>query len=159
MTEFALYIRKENGLPYQTPPYVGDDVEPALSVTPPDCELIIINNTNKDYDLLYAMLIEDPNSIAADYLPYQIGGLKYDFENKTFIFEKAVPFDLAGAVRQERDRLLKQTDDLALVPDYPGDLHDQIVQYRAALRDLPKNLNSKWKTLEDVVWPERPAHI
>ncbi len=54
------------------------------------------------------------------------------------------------AMRQERDRLLKETDHWAF-QDTP-DMTQEQIDYRQALRDIPSN----YTNILDVVWPTKP---
>lgn len=53
------------------------------------------------------------------------------------------------ALRKERDRLLAETDYLALSDNT---MTDAMTTYRQALRDITDNATS----LDDVTWPEKP---
>jgi len=54
-----------------------------------------------------------------------------------------------AALRSERDRLLAETDYLALSDNT---MSDAMTTYRQALRDITDNATS----LDDVTWPEKP---
>ena len=55
-----------------------------------------------------------------------------------------------GDLREQRNRLLAQTDYLALAD---STLTDEMRTYRQALRDLPANTSDP----ANVVWPTKPA--
>lgn len=62
--------------------------------------------------------------------------------------------DHAVEVRSQRDRLIAETDYLAM-PDYPLSEEDRgiVTAYRQALRDVPTQEGFP----REVVWPEAPA--
>ena len=64
--------------------------------------------------------------------------------------QNEVPVKRMQALRQERNRLLAETDYLALAD---ATLTDEMRAYRQALRDLPANTADP----ANPVWPEKPA--
>ena len=69
--------------------------------------------------------------------------------------EAAEPMRL---LRQERDRLIQQTDWRATV-DYPNPDKQAWLDYRQALRDLPETADPQLDEngqLTNIVWPEEP---
>lgn len=96
------------------------------------------------------VLLDDGEEITLQWLKEQITVVQRD--------------ESFSLLRQERDKLLKETDYL-MNPDYPHpteDIKQQWIQYRQALRDLPTNSDP---TLTDegkldknsVVWPIKPT--
>jgi len=156
MTEYAIYIKKENGIPLNGLCFIGSDAQSASLVVPLDCEVLRFDESHKDFDLLYSIIVTT-NPIYK--LPCN-GGIVVNFETGDLTFVKETPPDLFDVVRAYRNTLLADTDYLVQVPDYPGTLLDQILEYRSALRDIPNLIiKNNWQTPEDVVWPTRPDHI
>ena len=61
----------------------------------------------------------------------------------------AAPARALAELRKKRNRLLAETDYLALSDNT---LSDDMKTYRQALRDITKD----YKSLDDVKWPEKP---
>jgi hypothetical protein len=158
MTPHSIIIKNADGLPFNNLVY-SELHTPPSEIVPLDCTLVFIDTTTNDFELVYAMLVEDPNHIASEYLPFSRGGIKYDFSTKKFLFTKIPVIPLIDLVRAERDRLLTQTDIYMVVPDYPESLQQAVTNYRSALRDLPSNLDPTWTKFSDVTWPEYPIHL
>jgi putative NADH-flavin reductase len=66
---------------------------------------------------------------------------------------------LIDKIRAERNVKIAETDDLVYVPDYPAGYMDQILAYRAALRDITNNIDPAWTDIIHVVWPTKPNFI
>ena len=73
-------------------------------------------------------------------------------EVRTNYVENIRPGEIQAQVRQERNRLLAETDRFALVDQT---LSDEMRTYRQALRDLPSNTTD----FDNVVWPDKPAEL
>lgn len=73
-------------------------------------------------------------------------------EVRTNYAENIRPGLIQAQVRQERNRLLAETDRFALTDQT---LSDEMRAYRQALRDLPSNTDD----FDNVVWPEKPAEL
>lgn len=68
--------------------------------------------------------------------------------NNTFIYHNRIKHVTWDDVRQERNKLLTNTD-YTQVEDYPEDKKYQYKIYRQALRDLPQTYSNP----EKVIWP------
>lgn len=60
---------------------------------------------------------------------------------------------IANEQRQKRQKLLEETDFCALSD---VTLSEAMKSYRQKLRDLPKDLASKWPNLDESDWPTKP---
>lgn len=158
MTTYAL-IFNNNGTIFNSVCYKDSEI-PSQECLPPDTQLVSFDETTENFDFLYAYYVDDANKITKDYLPAVDGGSMYDFDSKKFTFQLApLPPTLIDLIREERAILLKQTDDLMHVPDYPAGYQEQLIAYRAALRDITDNLDPTWENITDVVWPTKPNFI
>ena len=160
MTTYGFYVKQDTGTTLNGHVFSGADLDAARNVVPVGCKIVTFDESHTDFDLLYALLVDNSSGLANSYLPVFLGGLVYNFENNEFTFVEAPPPPpLIDLIREERNRRLHLTDDLALVPDYPQELQDAVLNYRAALRDITDNIDPLWKNPEDVVWPTPPDHI
>ncbi len=75
--------------------------------------------------------------------------LLWDEENQTLIENPDIEL---YPIRKERDRLLKETDWIVIKSIETGEIDQEWVDYRNALRDVPQN----HVLGEEVVWPEKP---
>ena len=162
MKKFALIVRNDTGTLYYGTVF-NEDETPADSAIPPNCTMIHVDpDTSNDYEMLYAMMIEDPEKVSVKYLPAHLGGLVWDFENSVWNFvEDHEKPTLLGIIRNDRDARLRHTDLHAQVDDYPDGLLVQVLEYRQALRDITDTIDPSW-TIEDldkVVWPEKPSFL
>lgn len=158
MTTYAL-IFKNDGTLFNSLYYTAADIPP-VDCLPPDTQLVTFDETTENFEFLYAYYVDDVNKITSDYLPPQLGGSTYNFETKQFSFQLAPPAPtLLDMIRAERNLLLARTDALMHVPDYPEGYIDEIMAYRAALRDITDNLDPSWTQITQVVWPTPPNFI
>lgn len=162
MKKFALIVRNDTGT-LQVGSYFNEDEVPSDTAVPLGCTLVHVDpDTTEDYDMLYAMIVEDPEKISVKYLPAHLGGLVWNFDTQkwSFVDDHEKP-TLLGLVRRDRDAKLLVTDLHAQVDDYPAGLLEQVLEYRQALRDITDTLDPSW-TIEDldkVVWPEVPHFL
>lgn len=158
MAKFGILL-KEDGTLHSGFWYKEEDL-PNPEVLPPDARLLVIEDTRPNYEFLYAYFVEDTNRITTRYLPLATpGAFNYNWETEEFTFNLAPIPDLLGEVRRERNKRIEETDGLMLVPDYPADLKQQLIVYRAALRDITNNPDPSWERVEQFPWPERPHFI
>jgi hypothetical protein len=158
MTTYAL-IFNNDGTMHSTNVYKDAEI-PLVELLPPDCRLVTFDETDANFTFLYAYFVEDPDRITNDYMPQSYGGATYDFETNTFTFAPRPPEpSLIDRIRFERNLKIAETDDLVYVPDYPAGYMDQILAYRAALRDITDNIDPAWSDIIHVVWPTKPHFI
>ena len=158
MAKFGILL-KEDGTLHSGFWYREEDL-PNTELLPPDARLLVIEDTRQDYEFLYAYFVEDSNRITTRYLPMQApNAFIYNWNTGEFTFNLAPIPDLLFEVRRERNKRIAETDELMLVPDYPSDLKQQLIDYRAALRDITDNPDPSWERVEQFPWPERPHFI
>ena len=158
MTTYALIFNNDGTL-HNSHVYIDADIPPA-ELLPPDCGLATFNETIANFAFLYAYFVEDPDRITNDYIPQSWGGATYNFETRSFTFALRDPEPLLiDKIRAERNVKIAETDDLVYVPDYPAGYMDQILAYRAALRDITNNIDPAWTDIIHVVWPTKPNFI
>ena len=156
MTQYAIYFRTDDGTVFNTIVFTGAEIPPD-SVTPPGAQLVRFDHNTPQFRELYGVLVEDPDKQFSDYIPAIAGGVVYDFNDGTFEFFKVENLDFLNDVRTMRNKLLAETDILAMVPDYPDSVKAELLAYRQALRDLIADLDPSWTHIRDVVWPELPT--
>lgn len=158
MTTYALIFNNDGTLHNS---HVYQDAEiPPIELLPPDCRLVTFDETTDNFAFLYAYFVADPEFITNSYLPQSMGGATYNFESGTFDFALRPPGpSLIDEIRTERNFRLGKTDELVFVPDYPPGYMDQILAYRAALRDITDSIDPSWTDKTQVVWPTIPAFI
>jgi hypothetical protein len=133
---------------------------PPTELLPPDCGLATFDETIENFAFIYAYFVEDPEFITKEYVPQSMGGSTYNFETGTFTFVLRPPEPtLIEKIRAERNVRIAKTDDLVYVPDYPPGYMDQVLAYRAALRDITDNIDPSWTDITHVEWPTIPAFI
>ncbi len=158
MAKFGILLKEDGTL--HSGFWYSEENLPAPEVVPQDAKLLVIEDSRQDYEFLYAYFVEDINRITISYLPlYAPGAFNYNFDTDSFTFNLAPVPDVLAEVRRERNTRIAETDDLMLVPDYPADLKQQLISYRAALRDITNNPDPSWTKIEDFPWPERPHFI
>lgn len=60
-------------------------------------------------------------------------------------------------IRRKRNELLQNTDHYIMISNEQNKiLHEDFINYRQLLRDLPNNLDNP---LEEIIWPELPINI
>lgn len=157
MAKFGVYF-KEDGTVGSNMVFTENHIPPE-SVTPPGLTLVIVDRSTKDYDILYGLFVEDQDKKYANYVPYTSGGITYNFDTKEFSFAISEERDIRfiDEVRVDRDQRLKFTDELALIPDLPDSLKAELIEYRQQLRDITKNIDPSWESMNQVVWPELPT--
>jgi hypothetical protein len=158
MDKFSFFIVQETGELYN-PIVYGEEQTPPDEATPPGCELMHVSTSTSDFTIIKALMWGGNIELASEYIPVSYGGLYYSYEEERFKFRKKPEFNILNAVREHRDALLADTDDMVLVPDLPGNLMQITLDYRQALRDLTKNANPNWEKIEDFPWPDKPLHI
>lgn len=154
MTQYALYFKKDTNLPLNWCVFQGENIPP-LEVTPPGCELVSFDELSKDFDILYALYVEDPEK---KYFDYDMFTTTYNFETKEFSFQKKVIPSNLEQIRAERNAKIAYTDDLVLAPDIPDELKNSLLEYRQALRDITDGLDPDTSS-HDVKWPELPIQF
>lgn len=158
MTTYALIFNNDGTL-HNSHVYRDANI-PTAELLPPDCGLATFNETTANFAFLYAYFVEDPGYITNSYMPQSAGGVTYNFNTSTFTFTERPPAPtLIEEIRTERNMRIAVTDDLVYVPDYPAGYMDQILAYRAALRDITDNIDPSWTDITHVVWPAIPAFI
>lgn len=158
MTTYALIFNNDGTL-YNSHVFRDADI-PSVELLPPDCGLATFDETTANFAFLYAYFVEDPEHITNGHIPQSYGGATYNFETSTFTFALRPPEpSLLDKVRSERNIRIAKTDDLVYVPDYPAGYMDQILAYRAALRDITNNMDPSWTDIIHVQWPVIPAFI
>lgn len=157
MKKYAILVFKDTGVAGVAQAFVDEQI-PSLNLLPPDKDLVEFDETHPDFDLLYALTIDDTAGVGAEYLAPIQGGVKYNFDTQRFEFTKDTPPDVFEIARNTRNQMIRETDDLMLVPDMPQSLKDQLVTYRQALRDVTNNLTADTNPA-NIVWPERPHFI
>lgn len=158
MTTYALIFNNDGTLFHS---HAFQDAEiPAVELLPPNCSLVTFDETTENFEFLYAYFIEDPDRLTNEYLPQSSGGCTYNFSTRSFAFALRPPEpSLLDKIRTERNQKIADTDDLVYVPDYPAGYMDQLLAYRAALRDITDNIDPAWTDVTHVVWPTKPAFI
>jgi hypothetical protein len=128
-------------------------------VTPPGCQLITVDSTTKNYELLMEMVVGVGNpALANGYLHAQDGGILYDWTTNEFTFIKAPEVDFGPLIRSIRNSELAKSDHLMRVPDLPAELKAQTTAHRQALRDVTNQIKGPDTKIEDIEWPVTPAH-
>ena len=108
-------------------------------------ELLLPPYPDWEHDQTYESIIIQDDNIT---LPS-----KEVFESRLAEYVNSIPWD---ALRQERNKLLAETDYLALT-DYTissEEKKQEWLTYRQALRDLPSNTTDP----ENPVWPTKPSN-
>jgi hypothetical protein len=158
MTNFAILINKNTGIPIKEIGYTGDDIL-TEDLIPPNVEQIIVNDTNPNFELIKAFFFGDPNRLTTEYKLVRDGGIKYDFTSKSFTFHKDdISIDIEQ-VRNVRNDMLKQTDQYMLVPDLPQDIKTQLITLRSTLRNITSKVGTEWQTVYDIQWPTFPEKL
>lgn len=159
MTKYAL-LCNDDGTLINHWAYTEETWPPADIVQPGQL-LVEFTESTENFEILHAMFLTDATEISSQYLTPGDGGVTYNTNTQKFEFHKPpiVSFSLLESIREHRNILLAQTDDNALVPDYPDALKAELLAYRTALRDITTNLDPSWTTLDAVVWPVRPDFI
>lgn len=158
MTNFAILINKNTGIPAQEYAYTGSDIL-TEDLLPPGTEQIIVTDVTPDFELIKAFFFGDPNRLTTEYKLVRNGGIKYDFTSKTFTFHKDdISVDIQQ-VRNVRNDMLKQTDLYMLVPDLPEDIKTQLITLRSTLRNITSKVGTEWQTVHDIEWPAFPEKL
>lgn len=158
MTNFAILINKNTGIPVQEYAYTGDDIL-AEDLLPIDTEQVIVTDASPNFELIKAFFFGDPNRLTTEYKLVRNGGIKYDFTTKTFTFHKDdISVDIQQ-IRNVRNDMLKQTDKYMLVADLPQDIKTQLITLRNTLRNITSKVGTDWKTVHDIEWPAFPEKL
>lgn len=158
MEPFSVIVENKTGKLFHGHGYRLNETPPEEAI-PTNCQLITIDNSFENSELLYALFIDDPDRIAIDYVHPSLGGITYDWEHGKFNLTKIdLSIDL-DQVRNERNRLLSITDNFMNLPDLPESIKDELIQYRQQLRDITDKVGTEWKTVYDVEFPPPPASL
>lgn len=158
MTNFAILINKNTGIPVQEYAYTGNDIL-AEDLLPPNTEQVIVTDTSPNFELIKAFFFGDPNRLTVEYKLVRNGGIKYDFTSKTFTFHKDdISIDIQQ-IRNVRNDLLKQTDKYMLIPDLPQDIKTELLTLRNTLRTITSKVGTEWQTVYDIQWPAFPEKL
>lgn len=158
MSRYSVIFKKSDGLCFNGLCYNSEHTPPTEAV-PSDCVLAFFDDATPQYNLLYALFVEDTIQAADTYDQPLRGSVKYNIESNTFELIERSPFDILSAVREHRNKLIAETDLIMQVPDLPTSVKDEIKTYRQALRDVTKNANPSWTTVVEFPWPEIPAAL
>lgn len=158
MAVYGLIVNRDTGLPHLNYGLTEEQMPDDLFI-PHGCALVKFDDDHKDAALLKALLFVDHENMSVDYKQPVEGGIKYNFDTNTFTFEK-INFELnIDALRAVRNNFLSQTDKYMMIPDLPDDIKQELLVYRAALRDATSKVGTEWKTIHDVEWPEFPNKL
>lgn len=157
MNKYALLVYKDTGIAGVGSAFVNEQI-PTEEFLPPDKVLVEFDETHPDYELLYLLLVDDNIGTGSEYMPPIKGGVKYNFDTKRFEFTKEPPPNTLEIIRAMRNDMIRNTDDLMLVPDLPQALKDELIAYRQALRDVTANATNI-TPLDTIAWPTPPKFI
>lgn len=159
MSKYYVIVNKNTGELFS--PLVQDNDDKHI---PEYCVYKTFSETDPDYELLYALFVEDPNRITTTipntYIHPEMGGVTFDFIKNSWQFQKEdISIDL-DLLRKQRNELLNFTDAFMVVPDLEQSIKTKMLTYRENLRDMTtKATNGTWLTKYDVVWPEFPEEL
>lgn len=158
MVNFAILINKTTGVPIQEYAYTGDDIL-TEDLIPSGAEQVIVTDSNPNFELIKAFFFGDPNKLTVEYKLVRHGGIKYDFNTKSFTFHKEDTSINLDVIRNIRNDMLKQTDKYMLVPDLPEDIKAELITLRNTLRNITSKVGTEWKTIYDIQWPTFPQKL
>jgi hypothetical protein len=158
MTKYGFLIYSDTGIPVYNSGFAEEAIPPS-NLLPNNSEIVTFDETTPHFELLHAFFFGDPNRLTIEYKAAVDGGVIYDTATKTFSFHKQDFSIKLDEVKIVRNQLLAATDKYMLIPDLPQTIKDDVLAYRATLRDITTKVGTEWHTVFDVQWPEFPSKL
>ena len=164
MAKFGLMLQEANGYCFNSWAYKENE-EPPASAVPDGVRFVWITDEHPQWEQAYRIFVDDDTEGESPWAEYQgpktVGGPQYDFTLGTFTFPKIdVEEDLLTECRRIRDEQLDASDYFMLLDDVPEDMMNQVIAWRAELRELPnKVLSGEWTHKREIVYSPVPVFL
>jgi hypothetical protein len=156
MAKYGFLVNSETGVSVPGPGFRESEFPTSI---PSDTILVKFDESEENFDILYAVFFGDPNKLTVNILPSHQGGVVYNKSNGHFTFNEYDWSINEDELRQVRNNFLTATDKYLILPDLPQSLQDELIAYRNELRNITSKFGKEWQTIHDVEWPQVPSFI